>query len=158
MTLETSINLMDFLLFCVSLFGVTATIIFILILIKEISQSRIQSLYTNLLKLEGKITDDTKDLWGIPEDNIITPDGEEIKINLNKLSYFVCFLDSYACHRAQKSRRFRPKKYSKDSLIYKALTQKVYRQYWEHIVKPRFYYTGGFADAIDATIEEIENN
>lgn len=146
---------------------------------RQIKPLRVQYFYDKITQLESKITDSTKDVWGIPEDNTIrTGDNKNLVIDLEKLSYMINFLDTYVSSRALKLKRDRPKKYSEYSLIHRMFENKVYRDYWKYIVRDKFYYNApkkyrkiqrvlkktsdnkfesNFLNAIEETIKFIEN-
>jgi hypothetical protein len=161
-----------------SLILLIAVIITIWTVNRQLKHLRKTVFYEKLIKLESEINSNNKDLWGLPENNIVKrEDGSQFEINLNKLSYMVCFLDTYALSSTLMLKSYRPKIYSQYSMIYKMFKTEIYRDYWKYIVRDCFYdneikkrnmlnkvlkkgqvYESRFINAINKTIELIENN
>jgi len=148
------------------------------LVIRQLKTINTQNFYDKFITLESDISDTNKDFWGINDDNeIIISNGDRFKINLDKLSYLLRFLDTYCAKRAL-NKKNRVKVYSEYSQIYKMFQSKIYRDYWNYIVRYRFYYNApkrinwiqkfiskksedkyqsGFITAIEKTIQSIEN-
>ncbi len=141
---------------------VTVMILQLVIFIVGLSQfkdllkfNRRQKIYEGFMELEREIDETTKDIWGLPENNMFIVDGEERPINLKKISYMVRLIDLYSFERGH------AKKYDFSSLkesnaLYRMFKNPTYVDYWNHLVKNHFYFESRFCQVIDSTIAEIE--
>ena len=127
-----------------------------LLILNELRLARRQELYNNIMQLENEISDNVKNIWGIPDDNKIKLNGKIVDIDIKKLIYMVKLLDVYALSRGH-TLFYNKNAFTQDTIVYKMFLHEVYRDYWRCIVRDVFYDESvRYKNVIDKTIECVE--
>lgn len=158
MILEPTINLMDIITAGLSFLTFIATVTFVVLLLRQLRQLREDTFYKHMMKVIWQLDENNLDIWGVTNGATITYEGEQVKVDIDKLRYLLCFFESYVAERGQIPTWWRQKRYKKGHPIYNVFSKNpLYRVYWREIIRDNFYVKGAtFVKAVDNTIKMIE--